>query len=338
MKAIIYGPSSTLQLAEVDKPVPRDEEVLVRVRAASVNPMDSHILKISPFFRNQMSRIMGNRSGRPGADISGVVEEIGSKVSLFKRGDEIFGSSGGGAFAEYACPRESRIARKPSGVAFETAATANVAGLTAYQGLRGLQSGQRVLINGASGGVGTFAVQIARSMGADVTAVCGTGNFGLVSRLGADRVVDYARENFAESGVQYDMIYDLVGDKSIPALRHALAPAGTYVGAGILGNDSSTIGLILGMVHTYASSVFSKQKFKTFMAKVNNNDLAALAALMETGKLKPVIDRTYSLEETPEAVRYVAGKHARGKVVISIDSEANNIPPPRFDQALGKPQ
>jgi NADPH:quinone reductase-like Zn-dependent oxidoreductase len=326
MKAIIYGPSSTLQLAEVAKPVPLADEVLVRVRAASVNPLDAHVLKSSPFVRGLMFKVMRNKSGRPGADIAGEVEAVGRDVTRFTPGDEVFGSSGGGAFAEYACPRESRITRKPPAVSFQAASTVNVAGLTAFQGLRGVQSGQRVLINGASGGVGTFAVQIAKWMGADVTAICSTGNIEMVRELGADRVIDYTRENFIESGVHYDVIYDLVGDKRLAAISRVLTPGGRYIGAGVLGIDASIIKMLPGMIYGSVLSLFTKQKFGSFMAKANSDDLAALAELMQTGKVVPVMDRTYTLEETPAAIRYVAGKHARGKVVIVVEGE-NHIPP-----------
>lgn len=336
MKAIIYGPSSTLQLAEIDRPVPREGEVLIRVMAASVNPVDGHLLKASPLIRTIMYRMIGARAARPGADIAGIVEAVGTNVTDFAPGDEVFGASGGGGFSEFACPPENKIVKKPGSVSFDAAATANVAGLTAYQGLRGVKNGERVLIIGASGGVGTFAVQIAKWMGADVTAVCSTRNVEMVRSLGSDRVIDYTSENFTKGGIQYDVIYDLVGDKSFSEYSGVLKPSGRYIGAGILSSEGSMLKVIPGMIYTALRAAFSKKKFTSFMAKINKDDLADLADLMESGKLTPVIDRTYPLEETAAAVRYVAAKHARGKVVISVD-RINNIPPPaKFDQAVAK--
>ncbi len=207
-------------------------------------------------------------------------------------------------------------------MSYDEAASANVAGCTAYQGLREVKEGQKVLINGASGGVGTFAVLIAKWKGAYVTAVCSTQNVEMVRRLGADRVIDYAQEDFVDSGVQYDVIFDLVGNKPLLTLKRVLTPNGRYIGAGVLGVEASMIRMLPGTLNASILSLFTKQKFGSFMAKVNKDDLAALAGLIETGKIKPVIDRTYALEDTPEAVRYVAAKHARGKVVISIGGDS----------------
>ena len=321
MKAIIYGPSATLQLVEIEQPIPADDEVLVRVRAASVNPLDGHLLKTAPFVRNMMAKAVGARVGRPGADIAGEVEAVGRKVTRFAPGDAVFGGSGGGAFAEYATPVESKLAKKPANVSFEDAATLNVAGRTALQGLRdiaGVRPPQKVLINGASGGVGTFAVQIAKWLGAEVTGVCSTRNLDLVRGLRAIRVIDYTVEDFTAGGQRYDVIYDLVGDKPLRTLGLVLEPAGTYVGAGILGNEASAIHLLLGMFNGKLLSLFTRQRFVSFIAKSNKGDLPELAELVETQKVKPVIARVFALEEVPEAVRYVGDKHAPGKVVISI--------------------
>lgn len=321
MKAIIYNPPNSLQLAEIEKPVPADDEVLIRVRAASVNPLDAHMLKTAPFVRNLMFTMFRTRIKRPGVDISGEVEAVGRDVTRFKPGDAVFGASGGGAFAEYACPPESRLAKMPESVSFEEAACVNVAGRTALQGLRDIanvQPAQKVLINGASGGVGTFAVQIAKWLGADVTGVCSTQNVDLVRGLGADRVIDYTREDFTIGEERYDVIFDLVADKSLKAYGRVLKPEGKYIGAGVLGSEASIVRMLPGMLNGVLLSILTKQKFISFITKSDKDDLPVLAELIETGKVKPVIDRTFSLNEVPEAVRYVAGKHARGKVVISV--------------------
>jgi NADPH:quinone reductase-like Zn-dependent oxidoreductase len=327
MKAIIYGPSNTLRLAEIEKPVPADDEVLLRVRAAAVNPLDGHLLKTAPWMRNLMFTMLKQRVKRPGADVAGHVEAIGRNVTRFAPGDAVFGASGDGAFAEYACPPESKLAKKPANVSFEEAACMNVAGRTALQGLRdvaSVQAGQKVLINGASGGVGTLAVQIAKWLGSEVTGVCSTQNVDLVRNLGADHVIDYTHEDFSKNEERYDVIFDLVGDKPLLALRNVLTPKGIYVGGGVLGRDASMIRMLPGLFNASLLSLFTSQKFVSFMAKSDRGDLPALAELMETGKIKPVIDRTFSLDDVPEAVRYVDAKHARGKVVIS----ANELPPP----------
>ena len=325
MKAIVYGPSNTLQLAEIEKPVPADDEVLIRVRAASVNPLDVHLLKTAPFVRNLMFTMFRTRVKRPGVDVSGEVEAVGRDVTRFKPGDAVFGASDGGAFAEYACPPESKLAKKPANLSFEVAASIDIAGRTALQGLRDIanvQPAQKVLINGASGGVGIFAVQIAKWLGADVTGVCSTQNVDLVRGLGADRVIDYTREDFTRGDERYDVIFDLVADKSLKTYGRVLKPEGKYIGAGVLGSDASIIRMLLrmlpGMLNGVLLSILTKQKFISFMTKSDKDDLPVLAELIETGKVKPVIDRTFSLNEVPEAVRYVAGKHARGKVVISV--------------------
>jgi len=322
VKAIIYSPSHSLQIAEIEKPVPADDEVLLRVRAAAVNPLDGHLLKTTPWMRNLMSRMIGTRVRRPGADVAGVVEAVGKNVTRFAPGDAVFGGSSGGGFAEYACPPESKLAKMPANVSFDAAASVNVAGRTALQGLRdvaGVAPGQKVLINGAAGGIGTFAVQIAKWLGADVTGVCSTRNVDLVRGLGADRVIDYTCEDFLSGDERYDVIFDLVSDKPLLALSRILTPKGKWVGAGVLGVDASMIRMIVSSLKTPLLSLYTGQTFGSFMTKAGNDDLDVLAELIETGKVKPVIDRTYSLDDVPEAIRYVAGKHARGKVVISIE-------------------
>ncbi len=320
MKAIVYGPSA-LQLAEIEKPVPRDDEVLLKVRAASVNPLDGHLLKTAPRIRSLMSKVLKVRIQRPGADVAGEVESVGQKVTRLKPGDAVFGASSGGAFAEYACPPESRLVQKPSNIGFEAASTLVVAGCTALQGLRdsgGVEPGHKVLVNGASGGVGTFAVQIAKWLGANVTAVCSTRNLDLMLDLGADHVIDYTREDLTKTDERYDVIFDLVGNKPLLEMKRILKPKGVWVGAGVLGSEASMIRMLSGMFNGAILSIFTSQKFTSFVARINKDDLATLGELVENEKIKPVIDRTFTLSETPEAVRYVADKHARGKVVISV--------------------
>jgi len=323
MKAIIYGPSRTLQLAEIDKPLPADDEVLIRVRAASVNPLDGHFLQTAPWLRSAMIKTLGARVNRPGADVAGDVEAVGRKVTRFAVGDAVFGTSGGGAFAEYACAPETKLANKPENVSYAAAATINVAGRTALQGLRdvaGLASGQKVLVNGASGGVGTYAVQIAKWLGAEVTGVCTTRNLELVRSIGADHVIDYSREDFAKGGVRYDVIFDFVGDRRLRSFTPVLSiNGGRWIGGGVLGVEVSMLRMVAGIFNAPAMSLFSKHTFKTFIAKTSRGDLPELGKLLDSGKIKAVIDRTFTLSEVPEAVRYVYTKHARGKVVIRID-------------------
>lgn len=319
MKAIGYGPSNTLRLVEIDRPVPSDDEVLIRVRAAAVNPLDGHFLKVSPFVRNLMFRMIRGSVMRPGVDVAGEVEAVGRDVTRFAAGDAVFGSAGG-AFAEYACSREANLVKKPGNVSFESSAGVNVAGRTALQGLRdiaGLEPGQKLLINGASGGVGTFAVQIAKWLGAWVTGVCSTRNLDLVRSLGADVVVDYTSQDFSRTQDRYDVIYDLAANKPLLDLRRILTDKGKWVGAGMVGN-SGMVSAIVCTVKPPLVSLFTSQKFVSYITKPGKDDLSTLAGLIETGTVKPVIDRTYRLDEVFEAVRYVTGAHARGKVIISI--------------------
>lgn len=312
MKAVVYakrGSPDLIQIADVKEPVPRDDEVLIRVRAASLNPLDYHLKIVAPY----LVRI-------PGRDVAGTVQSVGRKVTHFKPGDEVFGS-GRGALAEYACASETKIVQKPSPVTFEQAASSPVAGYTALQGLRDkgrLQAGQNVLINGAAGGVGTFAVQIAKWMDARVTAVCSARNAEMARSLGADSVVDYTREDFTAGPQRYDLIFDLVSNHSLQEYARVLSPQGIHVGAGVLGLDQSMAGMLGGLLKAQLLSLFVKTKSVTFSARSNPQDLAILAELMATGNITPVIDQTYSLSEAPEALRYLAGKHVRGKLIIAL--------------------
>ena len=326
MKAIVYCDYglANLKLEEVEKPVPNDDQILVRVRAASVNPYDWHFIEGTP----KIMRAMGvglrkPKDTRVGVDFAGTVEAIGKNVTQFKPGDEVFGGKGG-AFADYVCPRAGRaVALKPANITFEQAASVNIAGITALQALRDkgkVQSGQKVLINGASGGVGTFAVQIAKSLGADVTGVCSTRNVDLVRSLGADHVIDYTKEDFTKTGQRYDVILDNVGNQPLLSFRRALIAKGKYVMIGGGGpNDQGLIGPLFRPIKAMLLSPFVSQEMGMFMADTNQKDLAILADLMQSGKVKPVIDRTYKLNEVPAAIAYLEQGHARGKVVITVE-------------------
>jgi NADPH:quinone reductase-like Zn-dependent oxidoreductase len=326
MKAIVYCDYGlgNLKLKTIEKPVPNDDQVLVKVHAASVNPYDWHFIEGTP----KIMRAMGVGLRKPkdtrlGVDFAGTVEGVGKNVTQFKPGDEVFGGRGG-AFAEYVCPRATRaVALKPSNVTFEQAASVNIAGITALQALRDkgkIQPGQKVLINGASGGVGTFAVQIAKSLGADVTGVCSTRNIDLVQSLGADHVIDYTKEDFAKGDERYDVILDNVPNHSLSEIRRVLNPKGKYVLIGGGGpNDNTWIGPFGRIIHIGVLSPFTSQQMGMMMADANQKDLTVLADMMQTGKLKPVIDRTYKLDQVPDAIRYVEQGHARGKVVITVD-------------------
>ena len=323
MQAIVYSHEASgevLKLEEIEKPLPADDEVLIKVRAASINPLDYHFLKHT-FMRRVMARVSKVKSLRPGRDVAGEVEAVGRKVTQFKAGDAVFGGCNG-ALAEYACTRESKIVMKPSKVSFEEAASTPVAGLTALQGLRDkaqLQPGQKVLINGAAGGVGTFAVQIAKTFGGEVTGVCSTRNVELLRSIGADSVIDYTREDFTKNGKQYDVIFDLVANHSFAERRRALTPKGIYIGAGMVGLDVSAIGLLMRQIPELIKWRFVSQKSVSLLAKLDPKDLDIIAALIAEGKIKPVIDRRYRLNEAPAAVSYLEKGHARGKVIIEID-------------------
>jgi NADPH:quinone reductase-like Zn-dependent oxidoreductase len=319
MKAIVYrryGSPDVLACEEIEKPTPGDDEVLIKVRAASINPLDRHIMKGRPYLVRIAFGLRKPRM-RPGRDVAGQVEAVGRNVTQFKPGDDVFGACSG-ALAEYACTRQSALVTKPNNVTFEQAASVPVAGLTALQGLRDkgqIRPGQKVLINGAGGGVGTFAVQIAKSFGAEVTGVCSTGKAGLVRSIGADRVIDYTQEDFTQGTQRYDLIFDLVATHSLPAYRRVLHPNGTCV----VGGGPTKIRSILTLAfEVLVLSRFVSQTFVMFVAKLSKEDLNTLRELMEAGKLTPVIDRRYTLSEVPQAIRYLEEGHARGKVVITV--------------------
>jgi NADPH:quinone reductase-like Zn-dependent oxidoreductase len=324
MKAILnceYGVEN-LQLRDIEKPTPSENEVLVRVRAASVNPVDGHTIR-GGWLMRPMSGMRKPKNTRFGTDFAGVVEAVGKDVTNFKSGDEVFGAKNG-AVADYICVKSERaVVAKPSNITFEQAGSVAVAALTALQGLRDkgrIQSGQKVLINGASGGVGTFAVQIAKAFGADVTAVCSTRNIDLVKLIGADHVIDYTKEDFTKTDQRYNMLYDLVGNHSFSERRRILTPNGICVLAGIggAGVHPGTLGRIGRNFWNAFLSNFSNQKFVFYIAKLTKGDLNVLRDLMQSGKVAPVIDRAYKIGETQAAVRYLEEGHARGKVVISI--------------------
>jgi len=326
MKAIVYSDYglSNLKLENIEKPVPNDDQILVKVRAASINPYDWHFVEGTPY----IMRMMGVGLRKPkdiqlGVDFAGTVEAVGKNVTQFKPGDDVFGGRGG-AFAEYVCRRaEGAVALKPANLTFEQAASVNIAGITALQALRDkgkVQPGQKVLINGASGGVGTFAVQIAKTFGADVTGVCSTRNVDLVRSLGADHVIDYTKEDFAKGTERYDVILDNVPNHSLSECRRILTPNGKYVMIGGGGpNDSRWVGPFGRVIKTMVLSPFTSQKMGMMMADANGKDLTILADMMQSGKLKPVIDRTYKLNEVPAAIAYLEEGHARGKVVITVE-------------------
>ena len=326
MKAAVYTrygpPEVVVQVVDVEKPVPKDNEVLIKVRAASVNPADWRLIRGVPHIFRILFRLRKptiTQPGRLGHDAAGQVEAVGGSVIEFKPGDEVFGACHG-ALAEYACASETKLAMKPGNVTFEQAASVPVAALTALQGLRDkgkIQPEQRVLINGGSGGVGTFAVQIAKSFGAEVIAVCSTRNMELVRSIGADRVIDYTQEDFTEGGQGYDLILDNVGNHSLSACRRVLNPNGICV---IAGAPKEAAWFFLTRVITApAFSRLVSQKFIMFIAKLNKEDLTSMHNLMKSGKVTPVIDKRYSLSEASEAIRYLEEGHARGKVVITFE-------------------
>jgi NADPH:quinone reductase-like Zn-dependent oxidoreductase len=313
MEAIVYtryGPPDVLELRQVDKPSPGENEILVRVRAASVNPADWHIMRGLPYVVRLDRGLRRPGFTRLGIDVAGVVEAVGRNVTRFQPGDEVFGASRG-SFAEYVCTQGKALVLKPAGLSFEEAAALPVAAFTALQGLRDhgqIQPGQRVLVNGAAGGVGTLAVQVARAFGAEVTGVCSTRNLELVRSLGADRVIDYTQENFTRSGQRYDLLLDCVGNHSLPACRSALSPSGTYV---------MVAGSLANILRVALFARFMSHKLVFFVAKTNRADLETMIELIGAGKVKPVIDRRFALQEVPEAMRYVGTGRARGKVVIT---------------------
>ena len=322
MKAIVYrcyGSPDVLAFEVIEKPTPADDEVLVKVVAAAVNPLDWHFVRGTPYLIRFMSGLGSPKDSRVGVDFAGTVEAVGAKVTRFKPGDEVFGG-GKGAFAEYVTVREDRaLAIKPANVSFEQAASVPIAAITAIQALRDsgkLESGQKVLINGASGGVGTFAVQIAKSMGAEVTGVCSTRNVEMVLSIGADHVFDYKKEDYTESGQQYDLIIDMVGNHSLTANRRALTEKGILVMVG--GAKGNWLAPLMGPIKGLMLSPFVDQEFVTILAKLRRDDLTVLGDLMQAGKVTPVIDRRYRLSQVPAAIQYSEEGHARGKIIIEV--------------------
>lgn len=323
MKAMVrvkYGTADVLELKEVEKPAPRDNEVLVKVRAAALNAYDWHMLTADLL----AVRLMGGGLLKPkkkilGADVAGRVERVGGKITQFRPGDEVFGDiagSGGGSLAEYACAREDLLAPKPVHLSFEEAAAVPMAAVTALQALRDngrIQAGQSVLVNGASGGVGTFAVQIAKAFGAEVTALCSAGKADLVRSIGADHVINYEKEDFTKSGQRYDLILAVNGYHPIFAYRRALNPKGSYVVAG-----GSAAQLLQGFLLGPLISKTGSKKMGAMVTVMNRKDLVVMTELLEAGKVRPVIDRRYPLNEAPEAFRYLGEGHAAGKIVVTL--------------------
>ena len=334
MKAIVYhnfGSPDVLRLEEIEKPVPNDNQVLVRVRAASVNPLDWHYMEGTPYIARLLEfGLLKPKVTRLGVDYAGTVEAVGRNVTQFKPGDEVFGGKTG-AFAEYVCVLADRaVVVKPANLTFEQAASVPIAAITALQALRDkgkIQPGQKVLINGASGGVGTFAVQIAKSFGADVTGVCSTRNVDMVRSIGADHVIDYTKEDFTKSGQRYDVILDNVGNHSLLECRRALNPKGKYVLIGGGGpNEQGLIGPLVRPIKALMLSAFVSQDMGMMLAELNQKDLTILGDLMQAGKVTPVIDRRYKLSEVSEALRYLEEGHARGKVVITVPDNDETSP------------
>lgn len=320
MKAVTYtryGSPDVLELMEAPKPEPGPEEVVVRVHAASVNPLDWHFMRGEPALVRLMTGLVRPKTGRLGADFAGVVEEVGSNVTGFRPGQEVFGG-GRGTLAEYAAVSADRLVVKPGNINFEQAAAVPVAALTALQALRDhgrLEEGRKVLVIGASGGVGTFAVQIAKALGAEVTGVCSTRNVEMVASIGADRVVDYTREDFAEGEARYDVILDCIGDRSLSEYRRVMNAAGIHVG---VGGSGGTLRVLAGLLTATVVSLVVSQRFVSFMAAIRGDDLAVLSEMLASGAVTPVIDRSYPLEQAADAIRYLETGHARGKVVVTI--------------------
>jgi NADPH:quinone reductase-like Zn-dependent oxidoreductase len=321
MKAIVqdrYGSPDVLELRDVDPPTVKDDEVLVRIRAASVNPLDWYQVTGTPYLTRIGSGLRRPKPSIPGVDLAGQVEAVGNSVTAFEVGDEVFGMRSG-AFAEYVAANEARLARKPANLTYEQAAAVPTAGVTALQGLRDkgqIRSGQRVLINGASGGVGTFAVQIAKSFGAEVTGVCSTRNAATAKALGADHVIDYTSEDFIHSGRQYDLILDIASNRSVSDRRRAMVPDGTLVVVGAA-KKGRWIGPLGAMLTAVVAGRFASQRIVAFIAKNSAEDLDALRQLIEAGDVTPVIERTYPLAQVPEALAYLGAGHCQGKVVIT---------------------
>ena len=323
MKAIVherYGMPDVLELRDIDVPVIADDQVLLRVHAASLNPAEWYGVTGPFFVRLFGSGLRKPKSTKVGADVAGVVEVVGKDVTEFQPGDEVFGTAAG-SWAEYAPAREVRLVPKPANVSFEEAAAVPIAAITALQALRdkgGVQPGQKVLINGASGGVGTFAVQIAKALGADVTAVCSTRNVDLVRSLGADRVVDYSQEDFTKGSERHELMIDIAGSQPFRKFKRVLTSGATVVVVGAKFPSNGGIGPLSHVLGTHLAGLGRSQKVKFFIAKINKDDLELMRELMETGKVKPVVDRRFELSETAAALSYLGEGHARGKVIISM--------------------
>jgi 2-desacetyl-2-hydroxyethyl bacteriochlorophyllide A dehydrogenase len=323
MQAIVhrqYGTPDVLALEELERPVPGEEDVLVRVHAAGVSVGDHHIITGKPYLirLSPFGGLPRPRNRVPGSAMAGRVEAVGAKVTTFRPGDEVFGEAGSGAFAEYLVVPAKRLVPKPSNLSFEEAAAVPWAA-TALQGLRnagGLKAGQRVLIHGASGGVGTWAVQIAKALGAQVTAVCSTRNVEKVRALGADEVLDYTREDFVQGGARFDVMLDLVGNRSLSDCRSVLTPQGTYVACS--GGGGDWVGPLFRLAGLLFSSLFTSQKLKTFVMAPNRNDLLFLKELVEAGKARPVIERRHALREAAQALKHVGEGHSQGQTVIRV--------------------
>jgi NADPH:quinone reductase-like Zn-dependent oxidoreductase len=325
MKAIVrrcYGPPEVLAFEDVEKPTPADTEILVKVRAASINPADWHFIRGAPYIIRLDFGLGAPKNPRVGIDFAGTVEAVGRNVTKYKAGDEVFGGKNG-ALAEYiTIVEDGNLALKPAGISFEQAAAINVAGLTALQTLRdraGLKAGQKVLVNGASGGVGTFAVQIAKALGAEVTGVCSTRNLELVRSLGADHVIDYTREDFTQGEQRYDVVMDNVANRGVLEVRRVLKPEGKLILIGGGGPDASPwIGAFKAPIKALVVSWFVDQDMAMFISHHSGEDLATLAGMIQSGAVKPVIDRVYPLTETADAMRYLETGRARGKVIVTM--------------------
>lgn len=321
MKAIIYteyGSPDVLQVIDIEKPTPQDDEVLVKIHSAATNPLDWHLMRGEPVLARLDAGLSKPKDQRLGADVAGIVESVGRNVTKFNVGDAVFGEIGRGGFAEYVTVPARKLTLKPATITFDEAAAVPVAALTAWQGLFDtghIQAGDNVLINGASGGVGTYAVQIAKSVGAEVTGVCSTRNLDLVRSIGADHVIDYTQEDFTQNGQSYDLIFDAVGNRSLFEQKRALTSNGRCVVAGFTTFSRILPFMILGPI---LSKLGSQQLGTMGTAHPDEEDLSAIAELLETGKIKSVIDRCYPLNETAEAIRYLETSRARGKVIIKV--------------------
>lgn len=322
MKAITYteyGPPAVLQIGEVERPVPKDDELLIRIHAASVNAMDRHFMRGEPYLMRMMTGLRKPKIARLGVDVAGTVETVGTNVTQFRAGDEVFGVCRG-AFAEYGGGSETRFANKPSNVSFEQAAAVPVAAVTALQGLRDkgkIRPGQKVLVNGAGGGVGTFAVQFARLFGAEVTAVTSTRNLEMVRGIGANHVVDYTREDFTRNGERYDVIFDLAANHPLSDLTRALTDGGAWLLVGAV-TEGGWLRPLTSLLKAAVRSPFVSQKALVVSGRVNKEDLIVLKRFLEEGKVRPVIDRRYQLRDVPEAMRYLEEGRVGGKIVITM--------------------